>query len=119
VEQQVIIIYAAVNGYLDAVDVEQVTRYEPELLAFIGQRYPEVPAAIVKDQALSAETEERLKAGLQEFQESVWSNEPKAGGNAATASATAVSPGGQTPSSDGGMAPNADTTTKANATVAA
>ena len=38
VEKQVIIIYAATNGFLDAVPVEQVRDYETELYTFLDTR---------------------------------------------------------------------------------
>jgi F-type H+/Na+-transporting ATPase subunit alpha len=67
VEQQVMIIFAATNGYLDTISPDDVARYESEFLAFVAQRYPEVPANILKEKALSDETTERLKAAAQEF----------------------------------------------------
>ena len=67
VEQQVIIIFAATNGFLDSVSPDDVARYETEFLQFVAERYPEVPAAIQKDKAISSETEERLRSAAQEF----------------------------------------------------
>jgi F-type H+-transporting ATPase subunit alpha len=67
VEQQVMIIFAATNGYLDNVDPDDVARFETEFLAFVAQRYPEVPAAILNEKALGDETTERLKSAAQEF----------------------------------------------------
>jgi F-type H+-transporting ATPase subunit alpha len=67
VEQQVMIIYAATNGFLDTISPDDVARYETEFLAFVAERYPEVPSAIQNDKALSDETTERLKNAAQEF----------------------------------------------------
>ncbi len=67
VEQQVIIIFAATNGYLDTIDPDDVSRFETEFLAFVAERYPEVPSAIEKEKTISDETEERLKSAAQEF----------------------------------------------------
>ena len=69
VEQQVIIIFAATNGYLDGIAVDDVARYEAEFLQFVSERYPEVPSAIASEKAIGSETEERLKAAAQEFTE--------------------------------------------------
>lgn len=66
-EQQVIIIYAATNGYLDNVALDDVARYEAEFLKFVAERYPEVSSAIAKEKAISSETEERLKSACHEF----------------------------------------------------
>jgi F-type H+-transporting ATPase subunit alpha len=42
VEQQVIVLYAAINGYMDETPVDQIGRFESELISTIQQRYPEV-----------------------------------------------------------------------------
>jgi F-type H+-transporting ATPase subunit alpha len=67
VDQQVVSIYAATNGYMDAFDVSAVSRFEREMLHFVAQRYPEVFASVQKEKALSKETEETLKGALAEF----------------------------------------------------
>jgi F0F1-type ATP synthase alpha subunit len=50
------IIYAVTRKYLLSVPVEDVTRYEKELFAFIDTKYPEIPEAI-------ASTKETLDQG--------------------------------------------------------
>lgn len=67
VEQQVLSIYAATNGYLDQFPVESVSAYETQMLQFIAERYPEVLSAIQNEKAISDETEETLKGALAEF----------------------------------------------------
>jgi len=69
VENQVMIIYAATNGFLDDVELTDVARFEREFLRSVAERYPEVPASIVKDKQISAETEDRLKSALQDFKQ--------------------------------------------------
>ena len=39
VEQQVVVLYAGTNGFLDDIPVEDVTRYEQELLEWFGSRH--------------------------------------------------------------------------------
>ena len=46
VTDQVMSIYAAINGYMDNIPVSDVNRYETELLAFMPERYPDVVEAI-------------------------------------------------------------------------
>ncbi|MFA4844206.1 MAG: F0F1 ATP synthase subunit alpha [Candidatus Margulisiibacteriota bacterium] len=58
IESQIIIIYAAVNGYLDHLPAEEFTRWEGRLIDFVRQSDPGV---IPELKALSKETEERLK----------------------------------------------------------
>src|SRR5262249_17335611 len=48
VEKQILIIYAGTAGYLDAVPVSEVQRYERELYAFVEGRRPEVLRTIAE-----------------------------------------------------------------------
>ena len=48
VEKQVIIIFAANNGYLDSVPVESVRDYELELYKFLDQRRPQLLAGMAE-----------------------------------------------------------------------
>ncbi len=68
-EQQVIIIFAATNGYLDTIAPDDVARFETEFLAFVAERYPDVQSAIANEKAISDETSDRLKGAAQEFVE--------------------------------------------------
>jgi F-type H+-transporting ATPase subunit alpha len=69
VAQQVISIYSVINGYLDEIPVDQVSRYEKELLQFTSERYPEINDSISKENKLSDEVEATLKSALSEFTE--------------------------------------------------
>ena len=67
VQYQVIIIYAATNKYLLDVAVENITRFESELFAFIDTKYPEIPASIADSKVISEEIETTLKKAIVEF----------------------------------------------------
>ncbi len=67
VAQQVCILYAATNGYLDAVAVAQVPEFEARLREHMENRYPQVLEAIRGTGKLEPETEERLKQALSEL----------------------------------------------------
>ncbi|SHJ65695.1 F0F1 ATP synthase subunit alpha [Paramaledivibacter caminithermalis] len=67
VEDQVMIIYAAVNKYLKDIEVEALGRYEEELLEFMRNNHPEVGTTIKETGKLEEETENRLKAAIEEF----------------------------------------------------
>jgi F-type H+/Na+-transporting ATPase subunit alpha len=69
VEEQVISLWAGANGYLDDVPVEDVRRFEAELLEFLRTRKPEVGKAIVEGGALSDDVEQQLKAAIEDFQQ--------------------------------------------------
>ncbi len=75
VEDQVISIWVGGNGYLDDIPVEDVRRFEQELLEFMRTRKPEVGKAIVKGGALSDDVTEQLKAAVEEFREGFQSSE--------------------------------------------
>ncbi|HSC27915.1 MAG TPA: F0F1 ATP synthase subunit alpha, partial [Vicinamibacterales bacterium] len=60
VEKQVVIIYAATNGYLDDVAVEQVRAYEVELYQFLETSRQQVLSSLAEKKQI----DEPLKAGL-------------------------------------------------------
>jgi F-type H+-transporting ATPase subunit alpha len=75
VEDQVIAIWTGANGHLDDVPVEDVRRFEQELLEYMRTRKPEVGKAIVEGGALSEEVEAQLKAAVEDFQQGFQSSE--------------------------------------------
>ncbi len=66
-EEQVMIIYAGTHGYVDHVPVAKVREYERAFLNFMRTMHPEVGADIAARKELTKETEEALKAALEEF----------------------------------------------------
>jgi F-type H+-transporting ATPase subunit alpha len=70
VEDQVISIYAATNGYLDDLPVEQVRPFEKGLLAYVHDKYPEIPVKIAQSKDFSDDTASTLKGAIEEFKTS-------------------------------------------------
>jgi F-type H+-transporting ATPase subunit alpha len=70
VEKQVIILYAAINGHLDDVDVDKLSEFEASLHTFMESSHPEIGQAIVREKEISGATEEALKAAIEEFKKS-------------------------------------------------
>jgi F-type H+-transporting ATPase subunit alpha len=66
-EKQVPIIFAANTGGLDDVPVAAVRRFETEFLAFLADKYPDVPETIARDKVLSPATTEALKQAIKDF----------------------------------------------------
>jgi F-type H+-transporting ATPase subunit alpha len=64
---QVMIIYAVTNGYLDDVPVSEVKAWENAFHRWMDANRPEVGEAIERDKELTPETEEALKAAVEEF----------------------------------------------------
>ena len=66
-EKQVMILYAAINGYLDDVSVDKVAAFESAFHMFVESNHPELGKAIVKKGEIDEEIEESLKKAVQEF----------------------------------------------------
>jgi len=67
VEDQVIAIFAATNGYIDDIPVSDVKRFEQELLEFVHSRHPDIPRTILDSGALAEDMAATLKQGIEEF----------------------------------------------------
>lgn len=67
VEEQVVVIYAGTRGYLDALPVGDVGRYEEELLRHFRDEKKDILDTIRTEKALSDETTEKLKAAVDAF----------------------------------------------------
>ena len=67
VEEQVAVIYAGVNGYLDKVDVNQVRAFEDGLLSVMRNEHSDVLDAIREKKALDDEITSKLKAAVDGF----------------------------------------------------
>jgi F-type H+-transporting ATPase subunit alpha len=67
VEQQIAVIFAATNGFLDALAVSDCRRYEKELLGWLERSQAPLLKAIVEKKDLKGELGEQLKAALTAF----------------------------------------------------
>ena len=67
VEQQVAVIWAMQNGYLDAVPVERVKEYQLKLQDYLQTRKSSLLQTIREKKELDKEIEAQLKATLDEF----------------------------------------------------
>jgi len=66
-ENQVMVLYAAINGYIDDVPLDRIAAFEENLYRFMEANHPKVGQAIVKDGDLSKETEAALKEAIDDF----------------------------------------------------
>lgn len=64
---QVIALYAAVNGYVDKVGVERVKDWETALIRYMNGSASDICAKISQEKLISRETEEGLKKALEVF----------------------------------------------------
>ncbi|MEX1148316.1 MAG: F0F1 ATP synthase subunit alpha, partial [Sphingomonadales bacterium] len=67
VEEQVVSIFAGVNGYLDAIEVKAVTRFEQEFLMEMRASHKDVLKTIREEQKISDDTDGKLKGILDKF----------------------------------------------------
>ncbi|MAT22107.1 MAG: F0F1 ATP synthase subunit alpha [Rhodobiaceae bacterium] len=70
VEEQVCSIYAAVNGYLDAIDVNKISSYEKGLLELINSSNKDILADIQKELQISEKTEKKLVGIIESYTKS-------------------------------------------------
>ena len=69
VENQIMIIYAAIHDYLIDIDLDRIKAFEKELFDYMNTYHPEVGKAIIATGKLDEETENALKAGISECKE--------------------------------------------------
>lgn len=66
VENQVMIIYAATKRYLLDIPVEDVLRFEGELIEFVSTKYPEIPESIRETKQMDEAIEKKLIQAIEE-----------------------------------------------------
>jgi F-type H+-transporting ATPase subunit alpha len=69
--REIISIFAAINGFLDDVPVDKVRSFEANLYSFMDSNHPEIGNEINDKKELSGELEEKMRAALTEFKQSV------------------------------------------------
>jgi F-type H+/Na+-transporting ATPase subunit alpha len=76
VANQVLVIWAATNGFTDDIPVENVRRFEADLHSFVMNSRPGLLAAIAEKKSLTEEIKADLQQALQDFTED-WKNKQK------------------------------------------
>jgi F-type H+/Na+-transporting ATPase subunit alpha len=67
VEEQVMIIFAGTQGYLDDIPVELVRAFEEGFHPFMREKYPDIGEKIRREQRLDADTEADLRRAIEEY----------------------------------------------------
>ena len=71
VQDQVLVVYTAVRGFLTDVPVDQVVRFQQDFLKFMNTTHPEIGAKIVEQQKLDDALEAQIDKAIAEFKETV------------------------------------------------
>jgi F-type H+-transporting ATPase subunit alpha len=66
ISQQIIIFYAAINGYLDNVPVDKVRDFEKELFSIVQMEYADVLSALETEKVLSDPIKAKIEAAIKE-----------------------------------------------------
>jgi F-type H+-transporting ATPase subunit alpha len=66
-EEQVVVIYAVTNGFLDAIPVNEIKDWERGFREYISAEYPQVTDSIRKEKVLSKDREADLRRAIEAF----------------------------------------------------
>ncbi len=77
VEKQVLIIWSATNGFADDVTIEDIRKFETELLSFIENSHPGVLQNLREKKAVTDEIQKDLEQSLKDFKD-VWADKAQA-----------------------------------------
>ena len=66
-EEQVVSLFAGVNGFLDGIEVRDVVRYEKALLVAMHDKGADILAAIRSEEEISEKTDGKLKTFIGDF----------------------------------------------------
>src|SRR4030088_1151463 len=77
VEKQVLIIWSAINGFTDDVAIEDIRKFETELLSFIENSHPAVMQNIREKKSLTEDITADLKQALTDFKD-IWAEKTNA-----------------------------------------
>ena len=91
IEKQVLVIWAATNGFTDDVAIEDIRRFETSLLKFVENSHPGLLADIREQKSLTEDIKAGLRQVLEDFKVE-WNNPTPTGADFAAAPARAAAP---------------------------
>jgi F-type H+-transporting ATPase subunit alpha len=69
-EHQVMVIFAATQGFADEVPVENMNRWQADLVRFLDASYPEIGRGIQDTKRITPDNEGKLREALETFKTS-------------------------------------------------
>ena len=70
VEQQVMIIFAVTNGFIDDVEIGKVREWETGFHTYMKAQFPNLGEAIKRDKQITKETEAELRRAIEQYKQS-------------------------------------------------
>ena len=67
VEEEVVVLYAAINGFIDDIVVEKVKLFQEALISYMQAQGKKVMEKIIQEKQITKDIEEELKKAIQEF----------------------------------------------------
>lgn len=72
VEQEVMMIYAGTQGYVDDIPLNRIAAFQTEFFKYVDSSAPAVRQELSSKKELTAEIEAKLKQALNDFKSKVW-----------------------------------------------
>ncbi|MBW7943410.1 MAG: F0F1 ATP synthase subunit alpha, partial [Candidatus Kuenenia stuttgartiensis] len=69
VEDQVMAIFAGINGFLDDIPVDKIKKFEKEFLAFMKQKHASISLEINEKKKIDQELSSKLENAIREFKQ--------------------------------------------------
>ena len=66
-EDEIVVLFAGINGYLDDLPVEKVRSFESGLLSYMHSAHPELCRVLAIGQRMSQETQDALRLSIEDF----------------------------------------------------
>lgn len=66
-EEQILIIFALINGYLDNIEIKNISQFEEEYLGFIRKDHPEIIEELKSKKDINQELEKQIRQALDRF----------------------------------------------------
>ena len=66
-EQQIAVIYAATNGFIDRIEVEEIKRFESEFLSYLKMKHADLMSSIADKKVLEDDMKEKLEKAIEDF----------------------------------------------------
>ncbi|HEX6631624.1 MAG TPA: hypothetical protein VF048_11045, partial [Gemmatimonadaceae bacterium] len=67
--EQVVALYAGINGHLDDIPVARVRDFERGFHDYMAAQYPQVGTAIAREKTISKQTEADLRRGIEAYKQ--------------------------------------------------